>query len=82
MKFKTINNVIFLPFLLLFTTSVVSAQTKPATKQWYESLQLRGYMQVRYNRILETNPLLKCDQCDKSWGDNGGGLYKKSEVDF
>ncbi|MFM7720622.1 MAG: porin [Sediminibacterium sp.] len=82
MKFKTINNVIFLPFLLLFTTSVVSAQTKPATKQWYESLQLRGYMQVRYNRILETNPLLKCDQCDKSWGDIGGVFIRRARLIF
>ncbi len=82
MKFKTINSVIFLPFFLLFTTSVVSAQTKPATKQWYESLQLRGYMQVRYNRILETNPLLKCDQCDKSWGDNGGVFIRRARLIF
>ena len=29
-------------------------------------------MQVRYNRLLETNPLLQCAQCDRSWGDNGG----------
>jgi phosphate-selective porin len=82
MKFKTIKSVIFLPFLLIFTTSVVSAQTKPATKQWYESLQLRGYMQVRYNRILETNPLLKCDQCDKSWGDNGGVFIRRARLIF
>lgn len=56
------------------------AQTKPVTKQWYESLQLRGYMQVRYNRLLETNPLLKCDQCDKSWGDNGGFFIRRARL--
>ena len=82
MKFKAIKSGIFFPFLLIFTTSVVSAQTKPATKQWYESLQLRGYMQVRYNRILETNPLLKCDQCDKSWGDNGGVFIRRARLIF
>lgn len=33
---------------------------------------LRGYAQFRYNRLFETNPLLNCEQCDRSWGDGGG----------
>jgi hypothetical protein len=42
---------------------------------WYEKIQLRGYAQLRYNGLLETNPDLKCDQCDKSWGGDGGGFF-------
>lgn len=51
----------------LFLSQSALGQTVPPKKQWYESIQLRGYMQVRYNRLLETNPLLQCAQCDKSW---------------
>ncbi|WP_022823933.1 hypothetical protein [Hymenobacter norwichensis] len=27
-----------------------------ASKQWCQSVSIRGYMQARYNRLLETNP--------------------------
>ena len=67
--------------LILATKSIV-AQVKPVTKQWFESIQLRGYLQVRYNRLLETNPLLKCDQCDKSWGENGGFFIRRARLIF
>ncbi|MFN5335489.1 MAG: hypothetical protein ACK5BV_09900, partial [Bacteroidota bacterium] len=36
----------------------------PATKKWYESIAIRGYTQIRYNRLLETNENLGCEQCD------------------
>lgn len=42
---------------------------------WYEKIQLRGYAQLRYNGLIETNPGLKCDQCDRSWGGDGGGFF-------
>ncbi|MBS4072839.1 porin [Algoriphagus aquatilis] len=42
---------------------------------WYEKIQLRGYAQLRYNGLIETNPDLKCDQCDRSWGGDGGGFF-------
>ncbi len=51
-------------------------------KGWYDKIALRGYMQVRYNRLLETNPDLKCDQCDKSWGDNGGFFIRRIRLIF
>ncbi|MCC3160796.1 OprO/OprP family phosphate-selective porin [Hymenobacter sp. 15J16-1T3B] len=53
--------------------------TEPATgkKPWYEAVSIRGYMQVRYNRLLETNSALKCEQCDKSWGENGGIFFRR-----
>lgn len=44
-------------------------------KPWYETIQLRGYAQLRYNGLLETNPNLQCAQCDRSWGGDGGGFF-------
>ncbi len=51
-------------------------------KPWYESISLRGYTQVRYNRFLETNPDLNCEQCDKSWGKNGGLFIRRIRLIF
>lgn len=45
-------------------------------------IQLRGYSQLRYNRLLETNPLLKCEQCDRSWGGNGGFFFRRIRLIF
>lgn len=62
-----------------------TAQTTTPTakaKEWYENIQIRGYLQVRYNRLLETNPDLKCEQCDKSWGDNGGFFIRRMRIIF
>jgi hypothetical protein len=51
-----------------------------ASQKWYDRLNLRGYMQFRYNRLLETNPLLKCEQCDKSWGENGSFSIRRARL--
>lgn len=51
-------------------------------KPWFETIQLRGYAQLRYNRFLETNPSLQCDQCDKSWGENGGFFFRRIRMIF
>lgn len=51
-------------------------------KKWYDSFSIRGYVQVRYNRLLETNPDLKCEQCDKSWGENGAFFLRRTRVIF
>jgi len=66
----------------LFLSQSALGQTVPPKKQWFESIQLRGYMQVRYNRLLETNPLLQCAQCDRSWGDNGGFFIRRMRLIF
>lgn len=66
----------------LFLSQSALGQTVPPKKQWFESIQLRGYMQVRYNRLLETNPLLQCTQCDRSWGDNGGFFIRRMRLIF
>ncbi|PKV66844.1 porin [Pontibacter ramchanderi] len=69
--------------------SVVVQQPAPATvqeapkkKAWYDKISLRGYAQVRYNRLLETNPNLKCDQCDKSIGEGGGVFLRRGRLIF
>jgi len=55
---------------------------KNKKKEWYENFSIRGYMQVRYNRLLETNQNLKCEQCDRSWGDNGGIFLRRMRIIF
>ena len=60
-----------------------NAQTTNSSKEvkrWYETISLRGYMQVRYNRLFETNPKLKCEQCDRSWGENGTFLIRRGRL--
>lgn len=49
-------------------------------RKWYDVINIGGYMQVRYNRLLETNPKLKCDQCDKSIGENGGFIIRRGRI--
>ena len=52
----------------------------PRSRAWYERLSLRGYTQVRYNRLLETNPDLTCAQCDRSIGRNNGFFIRRARV--
>jgi hypothetical protein len=52
----------------------------PSAKHWFEKVSIRGYTQVRYNRLLETNPELRCEQCDRSWGDDGGFFLRRLRV--
>lgn len=59
------------------------AQTKPtetSPKKWFEKISLRGYAQLRYNRLFETNSALKCDQCDRSLGQNGGFFIRRGRL--
>lgn len=53
-----------------------------AKSNWYDNFQIRGYLQVRYNRLLETNPDLKCEQCDKSIGEDGGLFIRRARIIF
>jgi hypothetical protein len=78
---KQLPILFFFSFYLFLSPSVLG-QTAPPKKQWFESIQLRGYMQVRYNRLLETNPLLQCAQCDRSWGENGGFFIRRMRLIF
>jgi phosphate-selective porin len=51
-------------------------------KKWFDTFSIRGYVQVRYNRLLESNEDLKCEQCDKSWGENGGFALRRVRIIF
>jgi hypothetical protein len=74
---------LIIAILVCFNNNVLAQTTStPQKKQWFESIQLRGYMQVRYNRLFETNPLLQCAQCDRSWGENGGFSIRRMRLIF
>ncbi|UPL49897.1 porin [Hymenobacter sublimis] len=75
--------------LLLLTMGYAQAQSadslakpKPEAKKWFETFAIRGYVQARYNRLLETNPDLTCEQCDRSWGRNGGISLRRVRIIF
>jgi hypothetical protein len=71
-------------FLLTFAT-ILNAQVdstsiikvEPVHKKWFETISIKGYGQVRYNRLLETNQDLNCESCDKSWGKDGGFFIRR-----
>ena len=57
------------------------AQDSTAKEEaWYDRLSVRGYGQLRYNRLLETNEKLKCSTCDRSIGENGGFLLRRARL--
>lgn len=59
---------------------VISTAQRGEKKKWYDNFSIRGYMQVRYNRLLETNENLKCEQCDRSIGKGGGIIIRRGRI--
>jgi hypothetical protein len=62
---------------------VVNDTTKKQTttsKKWFESINIRGYAQIRYNGLLQTNEDLGCEQCDRSWGGENGFFIRRMRV--
>lgn len=59
---------------------VIKTALKDDKKKWYENFSIRGYMQIRYNRLFETNENLVCEQCDRSWGKNGGIFIRRGRI--
>lgn len=70
--------------LLSFNNFVHSQKVSSSSnkKEWFETISVGGYLQVRYNRLFETNPNLGCEQCDKSWGDGGGFFIRRARMKF
>lgn len=68
---------IFEPRLSDFTQSTLKESKKLA---WFEKVSLGGYIQLRYNRLFETNPDLTCEQCDKSIGDGNGFFIRRNRL--
>jgi Phosphate-selective porin O and P len=70
----------------MYSNNLISQEVKPTAavpkKNWYETFSIRGYVQVRYNRLLETNENLKCEQCDRSWGSGGGFTIRRGRIIF
>lgn len=74
--------------LFIFTHFIIAANACRAltdslpvnNPKWTDKINIRGYVQVRYNRLLETNPNLGCEQCDKSWGGDGGFFLRRARV--
>ena len=71
---------VLVPALKAQPSSTAAPAPIPAPKPWYEKLSLRGYAQIRYNRLLETNKQLVCAQCDRSIGNNGGLFLRRGRL--
>ncbi len=72
----------FIPFWLIGQTDSLKTKEAVVFKKWYDNFSIRGYAQVRYNRLLETNENLVCEQCDRSWGKNGGFFIRRLRIIF
>lgn len=73
------------PLLALSQTDSIQKTNiaeKKIDKKWYDSFSIRGYSQVRYNRLLETNENLGCEQCDRSMGKDGGFFIRRLRIIF
>lgn len=85
---KHINLFVIVLTTILLNSNLVSGQvvndtTKKLTatsKKWFESINIRGYAQIRYNGFLQTNEDLGCEQCDKSWGGDNGFFIRRMRV--
>jgi hypothetical protein len=64
---------------LLLLASLTLAQA-PAEKRWHERLSIRGYAQLRYSQIAESDPQLQCEQCDRSLGNTGGIFLRRGRI--
>ena len=85
---RIISIFIFL-FLVLHLSSQDSLQNNHTAEQpkvetkkanWYDKISIRGYTQVRYNRLFETNPNLKSEQGDRSIGNLGGFFIRRMRI--
>jgi hypothetical protein len=57
-----------------------AAQDAPRARAWFERYTVRGYAQIRYNRLLETNARLTCGACDRSIGNNNGFSFRRARL--
>lgn len=86
---KLFKAIIVLVCLSIFQTGFgqsksdsTSESSTRSSSQWYDKIRVRGYGQLRYNRLLETNENLGCEQCDKSWGNDGGLFLRRMRIVF
>jgi hypothetical protein len=65
---------------VIIDSNVIQNDKKETKKKWYESFAIRGYTQFRYNRFLETNSNLNCEQCDRSIGNNNSFFLRRMRI--
>ncbi len=66
--------------VMLGQSAPTAISTKTDEKKWYDKMRFSGYAQFRYNRLLESNPNLRCDQCDRSWGENNSFSFRRARL--
>jgi len=90
-KLKLITAILFFTAGIKAQDSIptVKAQDTPKKEEpraeekkshWYDKISIRGYTQVRYNRLLETNPNLVSEQGDKSIGNKQGFFIRRMRI--
>ncbi len=64
--------------------TIVSELPKVEEKKahWSDKITIRGYTQVRYNRLFESNSDLVSEQGDKSIGNNQGFFIRRMRIIF
>ena len=81
-----VRTIVLSIFLAIGYTTYAQEKTETTTetttpvKKWYETINLRGYMQVRHNNLVMSNDKLGCAQCDNGWGGNGGVSLKRARI--
>ena len=55
---------------------------KEIKKNWFDLINIRGYTQIRYNKLFETNRDLGCEQCDRSWGGDNSFFIRRGRIIF
>jgi hypothetical protein len=79
MKFILLFSLFIMPIVSVAQMDTAKKETEKKA-HWYDKVAIRGYMQARYNRLLETNPKLKNEQGDKSWGEHGGLFIRRMRI--
>lgn len=79
-RLLTVTFMIFSIHVMCQVQPSTTTTTSTAPKKWYETFSIRGYVQIRYNRLFETNEKLKCEQCDRNWGEGGGFGIRRGRI--
>jgi uncharacterized coiled-coil protein SlyX len=58
---------------------VEAAKPAPAPK-WYDKYTIRGYAQIRDNRVYTSNKSFTCQQCDSNMGNNSNFSIRRGRV--
>lgn len=64
------------------TNSKKPVEEHKPEKKWFDKISIGGYVQLRYNGLLQTNSDLTCEQCDKSWGGDNNFFFRRLRLRF